>query len=166
MLMEKGAEALAGLVRWVRSERVMLDADLARLYGVETGDLNRAVKRNSQRFPDDFMFVLNKQEVANLICQIGISSSGWGGRRKPIMAFTEQGVAMLSSVLKSDRAADVNIAIMRTFVQLRRLMDSNRELARKIAEMEKRYDEQFGAVFQAIQQLITEEEEPKRKIGF
>ena len=82
------------------------------------------------------------------------------------MAFTEQGVAMLSSVLKSDRAADVNIAIMRTFVQLRRLMDSNRELARKIAEMEKRYDEQFGTVFQAIQQLITEEEEPKRKIGF
>jgi len=166
MLMEKGAEALAGLVRWVRSERVMLDADLARLYGVETGDLNRAVKRNARRFPDDFMFVLNKQEVANLICQIGISSSGWGGRRKPIMAFTEQGVAMLSSVLKSDRAADVNIAIMRTFVQLRRLMDSNRELARKIAEMEKRYDEQFGAVFQAIQQLMTEEEEPKRKIGF
>jgi hypothetical protein len=166
MLMEKGAEALAVLVRWVRGERVMLDADLARLYGVETGDLNRAVKRNSRRFPDDFMFVLNKQEVANLICQIGISSSGWGGRRKPIMAFTEQGVAILSSVLKSDRAADVNIAIMRTFVQLRRLMDSNRELARKIAEMEKRYDEQFGAVFQAIQQLITEEEEPKRKIGF
>ena len=166
MLMEKGAEALAGLVRWVRGERVMLDADLARLYGVETGDLNRAVKRNARRFPDDFMFVINKQEVANLICQIGISSSGWGGRRKPIMAFTEQGVAMLSSVLKSDRAADVNIAIMRTFVQLRRLMDSNRELARKIAEMEKRYDEQFGAVFQAIQQLITEEEEPKRKIGF
>ena len=166
MLMEKGAEALAGLVRWVRSERVMLDADLARLYGVETGDLNRAVKRNARRFPDDFMFVLNKQEVANLICQIGISSSGWGGRRKPIMAFTEQGVAMLSSVLKSDRAADVNIAIMRTFVQLRRLMDSNRELASKIAEMEKRYDEQFGTVFQAIQQLITEEEEPKRKIGF
>jgi hypothetical protein len=82
------------------------------------------------------------------------------------MAFTEQGVAMLSSVLKSDRAADVNIAIMRTFVQLRRLMDSNRELARKIAEMEKRYDEQFGTVFQAIQQLITEEEEPKRNIGF
>jgi hypothetical protein len=166
MLMEKGAEALAGLVRWVRGERVMLDADLARLYGVETGDLNRAVKRNARRFPDDYMFVLNKQEVANLICQIGISSSGWGGRRKPIMAFTEQGVAMLSSVLKSDRAADVNIAIMRTFVQLRRLMDSNRELARKIAEMEKRYDEQFGAVFQAIQQLIIEEEEPKRKIGF
>jgi len=165
-LVEIGAQALAGFVRWVRGERVMLDADLARLYGVETGDLNRAVKRNARRFPDDFMFVLNKQEIANLICQIGISSSGWGGRRKPVMAFTEQGVAMLSSVLRSDRAADVNIAIMRTFVQLRRLMDSNRELARKIAEMERRYDEQFGTVFQAIQQLIAEEEEPKRKIGF
>ena len=144
----------------------MLDADLARLYGVETGDLNRAVKRNARRFPDDFMFVLDKQEVANLICQIGISSSGWGGRRKPVMAFTEQGVAMLSSVLRSDRAADVNIAIMRTFAQLRRLMDSNRELARKISKMEKRYDEQFRTVFQAIQQLIAEEEGPKRKIGF
>ena len=144
----------------------MLDADLARLYGVETGDLNRAVKRNASRFPDDFMLVLDKQEVANLKCQIGISSLGWGGRRKPVMAFTEQGVAMLSSVLRSDRAADVNIAIMRTFVQLRRLMDSNRQLARKIAEMEKRYDEQFGTVFQAIQHLIAEEEEPKRKIGF
>jgi len=166
MVMEKGAEAVAGLVRWVRGERVMLDADLARLYGVETGDLNRAVKRNASRFPDDFMLVLDKQEVANLKCQIGISSLGWGGRRKPVMAFTEQGVAMLSSVLRSDRAADVNIAIMRTFVQLRRLMDSNRELARKIAEMEKRYDEQFGTVFQAIQQLIAEEEEPQRKIGF
>ena len=85
--MEKGAAALAGLVRWVRGERVMLDADLARLYGVDTGDLNRAVKRNSNRFPTVFMFVLHKQEVANLICQIGISSSSWGGRRKPIMAF-------------------------------------------------------------------------------
>ncbi len=166
MLMEKGAEVLAGLVRWVRGERVILDADLARLYGVETRALNRAVRRNVKRFPPDFMFMLVNEEVTNLKCQIGISSSGWGGRRKPIMAFTEQGVAMLSSVLRSDRAADVNIAIMRTFVQLRRLMDSNRELARKIAEMEKRYDEQFGTVFQAIQQLITEEDEPKRKMGF
>jgi hypothetical protein len=166
MLMEKGAEALAGLVRCVRGERVILDADLARLYGVETRALNRAVRRNAKRFPSDFMFMLVNEEVTNLKCQIGTSSLGWGGRRKPIMAFTEQGVAMLSSVLKSDRAAEVNIAIMRTFVQLRRLMDSNRELARKIAEMEKRYDEQFGTVFQAIQELITEEDEPKRKIGF
>lgn len=140
---QKGVEALAGLVRWVRGERVMLDADLARLYGVETKALKRAVTRNRKRFPGDFVFILARQEVANLICQIGISSSRWGGRRKPTLAFTEQGVAMLSSVLRSDRAADVNIAIMRTFVQLRRLMDSNRDLARKISEMEKRYDEQF-----------------------
>jgi hypothetical protein len=165
-LLEIGAEALAGLVRWVRSERVMLDADLAGLYGVDTRALNRAVRRNAKRFPSDFMFLLESEEVTNLKCQIGTSSLGWGGRRKPVMAFTEQGVAMLSSVLRSDRAADVNIAIMRTFVQLRRLMDSNRELARKIAELEKRYDEQFGAVFQAIQQMIADEEAPKRRIGF
>ena len=163
---QKGVEVLAGLVRWVRGERVMLDADLARLYGVETRALNRAVRRNAKRFPEDFMFLIGNEELANLKCQIGTSSLGWGGRRKPVMAFTEQGVAMLSSVLRSDRAADVNIAIMRTFVQIRRLMDSNRQLARKISEMEKRYDEQFRAVFQAIQQLISAEEEPKRKIGF
>ncbi|NDA26521.1 MAG: ORF6N domain-containing protein [Verrucomicrobia bacterium] len=163
---QKGVAALAGLVRWVRGERVMLDADLAALYGVETRALNRAVRRNARRFPSDFMFLIANEELVNLMCQIGTSSLGWGGRRKPVMAFTEQGVAMLSSVLRSDRAADVNIAIMRTFVQLRKLMDSNRELARKISEMEKRYDEQFRTVFQAIQQLIAEEEEPRRRIGF
>ena len=163
---QKGMAALAGLVRWERGERVMLDADLAKLYGVETRALNRAVRRNAKRFPEDFMFLIGNEELANLKCQIGTSSLGWGGRRKPVMVFTEQGVAMLSSVLRSDRAADVNIAIMRTFVQLRRLMDSNRELARKILEMEKRYDEQFGAVFQAIQELIAEDEEPRRRIGF
>ena len=143
----------------------MLDADLAGLYGVDTRTLNRAVRRNAKRFPSEFMFLLVSEEVTNLKCQIGTSSLGWGGRRKPVMAFTEQGVAMFSSVLRSDRAADVNIAIMRTFVRLRKMMDSNRELARKIAEMEKRYDEQFGAVFQAIQQMIAEEEAPRRKIG-
>ena len=151
---QTGMEALAGLVRWVRGERVMLDRDLAALYGVETRALNRAVRRNARRFPADFMFLVAYEELVNLKCQIGTSSLGWGGRRKPVMAFTEQGVAMLSSVLRSDRAADVNIAIMRTFVQLRRLMDSNRELARKISEMEKRYDEQFRTVFQAIQELM------------
>jgi len=160
------ASELAGLVRFLRGERVMLDADLAVLYGVETGVLNRAVRRNRERFPRDFVFVIDREELANLICQIGISSSGWGGRRKPALAFTEQGVAMLSSVLRSPRAVAVNVAIMRTFVQLRRWMDSNRELARKIQEMEKRYDEQFREVFQAIQQMIAEEESPKRKIGF
>ncbi|NCW28057.1 MAG: ORF6N domain-containing protein [Verrucomicrobia bacterium] len=155
-LVKKGAAALAGLVRWVRGERVMLDADLARLYGVETKALKRAVNRNRKRFPEDFMFLLKRKEVANLRYQIGTSSLGWGGSRYSTMAFTEQGVAMLSSVLRSDQAADVNIAIMRTFVQLRRMMDSNRELARRVSEMEKRYDEQFRTVFQAIQELIAE----------
>jgi len=162
----RGLEVLAGLVRFVRGERVMLDSDLAGLYGVEVKVLKRAVKRNSKRFPKDFVFLLTREEVMNLRCQIGTSSLGWGGRRYGQLAFTEQGVAMLSSVLRSDEAADVNLAIMRTFVQLRRMMDSNRELSRKIAEMEKRYDEQFGVVFEAIQQLIREEVRPKRKIGF
>jgi hypothetical protein len=165
-LVENGVEALAGLVRSVRGERVMLDADLAQLYGVETKFLKRAVNRNIERFPNDFVFLLSNQEVAILRCQIGTSSLQWGGTRYARMAFTEQGVAMLSSVLRSDRAVKVNIAIMRTFVQLRKLMDSNRELARKIADMEEKYDEQFRAVFQAIQQMIAGEAESKRKIGF
>ena len=159
-------EPVEPLLRELRGERFILDSDLARLYGVSTKRLNEQVRRNADRFPSDFCFQLEPQEVANLKCQIGISSLQWGGRRKPTFVFTEQGVAMLSSVLRSDRAADVNIAIMRTFVQLRRLMDSNRELARKIAELEKRYDEQFGAVFEAIQQMIADEEAPKRIIGF
>ena len=99
-LLEIGAEALAGLVRWVRGERVMLDADLAGLYGVDTRALNRAVRRNAKRFPSDFMFLLDSEEVTNLKCKIGTSSLGWGGRREPVMAFTEQGVALLSSVLR------------------------------------------------------------------
>jgi hypothetical protein len=131
------ASELVGLVRFLRGERVMLDADLAVLCGVETGALNRAVGRNRERFPRDFVLVIDREELANLICQFGISSSGWGGRRKPTLAFTEQGVAMLSSVLRSPRAVAVNVAIMRTFVQLRRWMDSNRELARKFRKWKK-----------------------------
>ncbi len=182
-------ENLAQLVFLVRGEKVLLDADLARLYGVETGALNRAVKRNIERFPADFMLQLTPQEWEDLKCQIGISSSPaevavakklgavraqlWttsahGGRRAVPYAFTEQGVAMLSSVLRSQRAVEVNIAIMRTFVQLRRLMDSNRDLARRIEAMETRYDEQFSQVFDAIKQLITEDKTRKTKlrIGF
>jgi len=137
------------------------------LYGVETGALNRAVKRNPDRFPADFMFQLDAQEWENLRCHIGISSSH-GGRRAAPYAFTEQGVAMLSSVLNAPRAVQVNIAIMRTFVQLRRLMDNNRDLARRIDSLEARYDEQFSAVFDAIKQLITDEGRRKGKppIGF
>ncbi|MDO8276050.1 MAG: ORF6N domain-containing protein [Serpentinimonas sp.] len=162
-----GQQSLAQLVHLVRSEKVLLDADLAMLYGVETGALNRAVKRNLDRFPADFMFPLSAPEWENLRCQIGISSAH-GGRRGTPYAFTEQGVAMLSSVLQSPRAVQVNIAIMRTFVQLRRLMDSNRDLARRIDALESRYDEQFSAVFDAIKQLITDDKQrkTKRPIGF
>jgi len=143
----------------------MLDADLARLYGVTTGNLNKAVKRNQGRFPGDFMFQLTDKETESLIFQSG-RSKGRGGRRHRPYAFTEQGVAMLSSVLNSERAVQVNIAIMRTFVQLRRLMDSNADLARKIENLEKKYDEKFASVFAAIKQLIAPPDPPRRKIGF
>jgi hypothetical protein len=167
-------DTLASLIYLIRGEKVLLDADLATLYGVTTGALNRAVKRNRPRFPGDFMFQLTIGEWRSLKSQIGTAkqagSEARGGRRVIPYAFTEQGVAMLSSVLRSPRAAEVNIAIMRTFVQLRRLMDSNRHLARKIEAMEKRYDEQFSVVFDAIKKLIAEEEvrkgRPQRSIGF
>ena len=164
-------DVIASLVHAVRGEKVLLDADLALLYGVSTGALNRAVKRNLERFPQDFMFMLTGPEWEALKCQTGIPKpSGRGGRRLRPYAFTEQGVAMLSSVLRSPRAVEVNIAIMRTFVELRRLMDSNRDLGRKIEAMEKKYDEQFAVVFEAIKRLIAEDEArratPKRRIGF
>ena len=175
-------ESLAVLVRTVRGERVLLDADLATLYGVATGALNQAVKRNLERFPADFMFQLSIEEWGGLRSQIVISKGMRAGMRSQFVtasrrnvsalpfAFTEQGVAMLSSVLRSPRAVEVNIAIMRTFVQLRRLMDSNRELARKIDALECKYDEQFTVVFDAIKQLIAEDDgrksHPKRRIGF
>ena len=156
---------IARLVFFVRGEKVMLDADLARLYGVTTGNLNKAVKRNQRRFPGDFIFQLTEKETENLIFQSG-RSKGRGGRRHRPYAFTEQGVAMLSSVLNSERAVQVNLAIMRTFVQLRRLMDSNADLARKIESLEKKYDEKFAAVFAAIKQLIAPTEPAKKRIGF
>jgi len=138
---------------------------------VTTKALNQAVKRNRDRFPADFMFRLTPAEWTAMRSQIVTSSSnGWGGVRYLPYVFTEQGVAMLSSVLRSPRAVEVNIAIMRTFVQLRRLMDSNRQLARKIEAMERKYDEQFAAVFDAIKRLIAEDDarrtSPKRRIGF
>ncbi len=158
---------LAKLVFVVRQEKVMLDTDLAALYGVEARALNQAVARNPERFPEDFMFQLTDDEWGALRSQTVISN-GRGGRRYAPYVFTEQGVAMLSSVLRSQRAVEVNIAIMRTFVQLRRLMDSNRDLARRIDSLEARYDEQFSAVFEAIKQLITEDKQrkSKRPIGF
>ena len=157
-------EAITGLIHLIRGHKVMLDRDLAELYGVETKVLKQAVRRNIKRFPDDFMFVLTNQEVRNLRSQIVTSS--WGGTRYSPMVFTEQGVAMLSSVLKSERAIEVNIAIMRAFVQLRQMLASHKDLKRKIEAMEAKYDEQFGIVFEAIRQLLEADEKPKRKIGF
>lgn len=148
----------------IRGQKVMLDKDLAELYGVETFNLNKAVKRNLDRFPADFMFQLTKEEFKNLIFQFGISR--WGGTRKLPYAFTEQGIAMLSSVLHSKRAVHVNIAIMRAFVRLRELLASHAELSRKLDELEKKYDKQFAIVFHAIRQLIQPPEKSKREIGF
>ena len=159
-------ENLARFVFFIRGEKVMLDSDLARLYGVEARALNQAVARNRKRFPADFMFQLTPEEYEPLRSQTVISKKGRGGRRFRPYAFTEQGVAMLSSVLRSSRAVEVNIAIMRTFVQLRRLMDTNRDLARKIEALEKKYDEQFAVVFDAIKELIAPPEPPKKQIGF
>jgi hypothetical protein len=150
----------------LRGQKVMLDSDLAVMYGVETSALNRQVKRNRGRFPADFMFQLAPQEVTNLICQIGISSSGYGGRRKPIHAFTEQGVAMLSSVLRSPRAVKVNIEIMRAFVRIRQWLASNAELAKKLADLEKKYDSQFKIVFDTIRELMKPPTPQRKRIGF
>ena len=143
----------------------MLDYDLAMLYGVETRALKQAVKRNAKRFPEDFMFVLTENEVNNLVSQNVIPSKSYLGGALP-MVFTEQGVAMLSGILNSERAIDVNIVIMRTFVQIRRCMSSHKMLARKIEALEEKYDEKFKIVFEAIKQLIKQEKEPRGKIGF
>ncbi|MBI4683824.1 MAG: ORF6N domain-containing protein [Nitrospirae bacterium] len=149
----------------IRGQKVMLSSNLAELYGVEPKVLIQAVKRNLERFPADFMFQLSNQEFVNLKSQIVTSS--WGGiRRANPYAFTEQGIAMLSSVLRSKRAIEVNIHIMRAFVKLRELMATRKDLARKLADMEKKYDAQFKVVFDAIRQLVTPPEPKKRKIGF
>ena len=150
----------------VRGQKVMLDADLAELYRVPTKSLNLAVKRNADRFPEDFMFQLTDDDVAGLRFHFETSKRGRGGRRYAPYAFTEQGVAMLSSVLRSPRAVQVNIAIMRTFVRLREMLLSNAELARKLAALENKYDAQFKVVFDAIRELMLPPAPPKRQIGF
>jgi hypothetical protein len=168
-------ERIERAIYLIRGQKVMLDADLAWLYGVSVGRLNEAVRRNINRFPADFMFQLTKDEFeemknrmgrVNLKSQIAISSSGWGGRRHPPYAFTEQGVAMLSTVLRSDRAIHVNIEIMRAFVRLRRMLASNTDLERKLKELERKYDAQFKVVFDAIRQLMAPPQPAKKKIGF
>ena len=158
-------EVIQSKIYLIRGQKVMLGPHLAELYGVETKVLIQAVKRNSERFPKDFMFQLTNQEFINLKSQIVTSS--WGGiRRANPYAFTEQGVAMLSSVLRSRRAIEVNLQIMRTFVRLRQMLASHSELARKLAALEKKYDAQFRVVFNAILALTAEPEKPNRKIGF
>jgi len=150
----------------IRRHKVMLDADLAELYGVTTGNLNLAVRRNQRRFPEDFMFQLSREEAQSLLLQ-NARAKGRGGRRTPPYAFTEQGVAMLSSVLNSERAIEVNIAIMRAFVRLRVMLATHADLARRLTELEQKYDEQFRVVFEAIGELMTPEPvPPSRRIGF
>jgi ORF6N domain-containing protein len=180
---------IAQSIHFIRGQKVMIDFDLAGLYGVATKVLNQAVKRNRDRFPEDFMFRLTAEEVFNLRSQIVTSSvdvpknelvtSNWsqtvtssrkhrGATYRPY-AFTEQGVAMLSSVLRSERAVKVNVAIMRAFVQLREALETNRELAKRFSELEKRvgkHDEEISAIIEAIRQLIAPENKPRREIGF
>jgi phage regulator Rha-like protein len=151
----------------IRGHRVMLDTDLAILYGVPTKRLNEQVRRNKKRFPSDFMFQLMPEEVERLRSQIATLKPGRGQHRKySPYAFTEQGVAMLSSVLHSERAIQVNIAIMRAFVQLREMIGSNKTLARRLNELEKKYDSQFRVVFEAIRELMAEPEPKVKRIGF
>jgi hypothetical protein len=161
------AERVESKIFLIRGQKVMIDRDLAKLYGVETFNLNKAVKRNRDRFPDDFMFQLNSKEYQNLTFQFGISS--WGGRRTLPYAFTEQGIAMLSSILRSKRAIQMNIVIMRAFVKLRQILATHKELAQKFKELEGRvdkHDSDIRMIFDAIRKMLTIEEKPKRKIGF
>lgn len=161
-------EVIEDRILLIRGQKVILDSDLAELYGVSTKALKQAVKRNRERFPADFMFLLTIQEVKNLRSQF-VTSRGWGGTRYLPMAFTEQGVAMLSSILNSDRAIQVNITIIRVFVRLRQMLATHKDLAAKLAELENRlkdHDEQILAIFEAIRALMASPEKPKKKIGF
>ena len=161
-------EKIAQRIRHFRGEKVLLDFDLAALYGVTTKVLNQAVKRNRERFPDDFMFQLTDDETRSLRSQFVTFKRGQH-RKYRANAFTEQGVAMLSSVLNSERAVKVNIAIMRAFVKLRQMLDTNRELAQKFSELERRvgkHDEEIVGILEAIRQLMAPPEKPRRQIGF
>jgi hypothetical protein len=156
-------ERIENSIILLRGQKVMLDRDLANLYAVETRVLNQAVRRNIKRFPKDFMFALTRDEIMR-ISQIGTSSGI--KYSKQVHAFTEQGVAMLSSVLNSERAIQVNVEIMRAFVRLRQLLSAHRDLERKLAALEKKYDQQFRVVFDAIRALMAPSEPKKKKIGF
>lgn len=157
-------DSIQSRICFLRGEKIMFDRDLAWLYGVETKALNQAVRRNYERFPADFMFQLNEKEFLLLKSQIVTSS--WGGTRRPPFAFTEQGIAMLSSVLKSPRAIQVHIQIIRTFTKIRRMLLAHRELNEKLEVLEKKYDKKFRVVFDTMKLLLKEEQVPKNKIGF
>ena len=152
-------------IYFIRREKVMLDFDLASLYGVQTKALKQAVRRNIKRFPPDFMFELDNKEYQSLRTQIVTLKRGQHSKYPPF-AFTEQGVAMLSGILNSDRAIKVNVAIMRAFIQMRRLITSYKDLEKKINELENKYDKNFSIVFEALKQLIRQESEPRKRIGF
>jgi len=157
-------ETVASRIHFVRGQKVMLDSDLAALYGVETRVLNQQVKRNVERFPVEFMFQLTEIEWENLMSQIATSS--WGGRRKMPFVFTEHGAVMLASVLKSKQAVDASIFVVRAFIKLREFLNSHKELAKKIDELEGKYDKRFQAVFEAIKQLVQKENKPRKPFGF
>jgi hypothetical protein len=160
------SERITNKIYLIRGKKVMFDRDLAELYGVETRILNQAVRRNPDRFPEDFMFQLSKEEFTNWVSQIVIPNNKKMGLRITPLVFTEQGVAMLSAVLNSRRAVYVSIQIVRTFVKLREMLATNKELREKIEAMEKKNDQRFKAVFKVIAQLIKEDAVPKNKIGF
>ena len=160
--------SISGCILFIRGQRVMLDADLARLYGVETKALKRAVNRNMERFPEDFMFQLSAEEYRSLRSQFGTLEKGAHAKYLPY-AFTEQGVAMLSGILRSPMAVQANIAIMRTFVRMRQAIETHRVLAKKLGELEAKlgaHDAQFKAVFTALRALMVQPEKKKRPIGF
>ena len=160
-------ETIVSQIQLIRGKKVMLDENLARLYLVTTGHLNRAIKRNGARFPPDFMFQLTSDEYGSLICQSGTSNIGRGGRRHFPYVFTEQGVAMLSTVLHSEQAIQMNIQIIRTFSKLREILADNVKLAEKVEKMERKYDKHILNIFNAIKQMKgVQEDEPKEPIGF
>lgn len=163
---QREAQNIPAMIRWVRGQQVILDSDLAALYGVPTFRFNEAVKRNRKRFPSDFMFRLTKKEWTVLTSQFAMSKPGRGGRRTLPMAFTEHGALMAANILSSDRAVAMSIEVIRAFVRFRALLATHAELARKLVSLEKKYDAQFRVVFDAIRQLMAPPAKAKREIGF
>jgi phage regulator Rha-like protein len=159
-------EQIESMILFVRGEKVILDSDLAVLYGVSTTRLNEQINRNKRRFPGDFVFRLTKEEWDSLMSQFAISKTGRGGRQKLPYVFTEHGALMAANVLRSERAVEVSVQVVRAFVKLRQLLASNAELAKKLEELEKKYDHQFRVVFDAIRQLMTLPPSKTKPIGF